>query len=141
MRPVTKESELQNLNNMELTDLRPEFVDQVMQLRKKVIERIAPKKLNGTPINGEILSELIKNYVEAINDGAIPNIENAWTRICRNECSKRAAEALKFYENRLNDDICKRLPLSEPEIKNLHNKFKAEAVTYYRQKALADIVI
>lgn len=27
-------------------------------------------------------ADLIKSYVTAINDGAVPNIETAWTYIC-----------------------------------------------------------
>lgn len=28
-------------------------------------------------------SSLMKNYVAAINEGAVPNIENAWNYMCR----------------------------------------------------------
>ncbi len=31
-------------------------------------------------------TDLIKSYLNAINNGAVPNIENAWMYICRNEC-------------------------------------------------------
>ena len=31
---------------------------------------------------------LVKSYVEAINKGAIPSIENSWAYICKNECLK-----------------------------------------------------
>lgn len=117
MRPVTKESELQNLNNMELTDLRPEFVEQVIQFKRRVLERITPKKLNGSLINGAILVELIKSYVAAINEGAIPNIENTWVRICKSECQIRSSEALKIYENLLKDNVYKRVPISESEMR------------------------
>jgi len=32
--------------------------------------------------------DLIKSYVNAINSGACPNIEDAWLSICNNECGK-----------------------------------------------------
>ncbi len=102
---------------MDLGDLRPEFVEQVIQFKKSVLERIQPKKLNGNLIDGAILTELIKNYVSAINEGAIPNIENTWQRICRTECQNRSSEALKFYENLLKDNVYKRVPLAESELK------------------------
>ena len=31
---------------------------------------------------------LLNSYVKAINDGAVPNIENAWSYVCKNECQK-----------------------------------------------------
>jgi len=43
---------------MELDKLRPEFVDQVQQLRRKVINRIKPKSINGRKLNGEMLYNL-----------------------------------------------------------------------------------
>jgi len=32
--------------------------------------------------------DLLESYVKAINEGAVPNIENAWNYICENECYK-----------------------------------------------------
>lgn len=43
IRPLTKEDQLQNLAEMDLEQLRPEFVEQVQTLRRKVINRIKPK--------------------------------------------------------------------------------------------------
>lgn len=54
-----------------------------MEVRKKVLGRIKPKTLNGNTINGKILIELAQSYVESINKGAVPNIENAWNNITR----------------------------------------------------------
>lgn len=86
IRPLTKEENLQNLENMELEDLRPEFVQQVMQLRNKVLKKMRPKTLHGKRLNGEMLFNLTNSYIEALNKGVVPNIESAWSYICRNEC-------------------------------------------------------
>lgn len=59
-----------------------------MEVRKKVLGRIKPKTLNGTVISGKILIELAHTYVDAINKGAVPNIENAWTNISREQSLK-----------------------------------------------------
>jgi hypothetical protein len=88
IRPLTKEENLQILEQMQLEDLRPEFVDQVMQLRRKVINKIKPKMMYGKKLNGEMLFNLSLSYVDAINKGAVPNIETAWSYICKNECQK-----------------------------------------------------
>jgi hypothetical protein len=77
IRPLTKEENLQCLEKMELEDLRPEFVEQVMQLRRKVINRIKPKLIHGRKLNGEMLLNLVVSYVDAINKGTVPKIENS----------------------------------------------------------------
>lgn len=82
IRPLTKEDELQSLEKRELTDLRADFVDQVMTLRRKVLNRIKPKLLNGKKLTGSMLAGLVQNYVQAINQGVVPNIQNAWSYIC-----------------------------------------------------------
>jgi hypothetical protein len=86
VRPTTEEEDLQNLNNLEFDRLRPEFVEQVMALRRKMIGKIKPKQLNGKNLNGTMLGTLVENYTDAINSGIVPNIENAWTYICKDEC-------------------------------------------------------
>ena len=43
-----------------------------------------PKMLNGKILTGEMLYGVIQSYVNAINKGAVPNIESAWSYICKN---------------------------------------------------------
>lgn len=57
-----------------------------MDLRKKILNRIKPKQLNGKNLSGQMYCDLVRSYVAAINQGAVPAIESAWNYICRNEC-------------------------------------------------------
>ncbi len=43
---------------MELSQLRPDFVEQVLNLRKKVINRVKPKTLNGKNLSGAMMATL-----------------------------------------------------------------------------------
>ena len=88
IRPLTKEDQLQNLADIPLENLRPEFVEQVHGLRRKVMNRVKVKSLNGKPLSGEMLFNLAKSYVDSINAGAVPSIESSWSYICKNECQK-----------------------------------------------------
>jgi hypothetical protein len=47
--------------------LRPEFVEQVHVVRRKVLQRVRPKMINGKMLNGDMFWNLCKSYVEAIN--------------------------------------------------------------------------
>jgi len=57
-------------------------VDQVMTLRRKVLNRVKPKLMNGKRINGSMLAGLVQSYINSINSGIVPNIQSAWQYIC-----------------------------------------------------------
>jgi hypothetical protein len=78
VRPTEEEKDLQNVQNLEDSQLRPEFTTQMELLRNKVFKRIKPKCLHGKSLTGVMFIELCQSYVEAINKGSVPNIENAW---------------------------------------------------------------
>ena len=63
IRPLMGEDGLQSLERLELEDLRADFVDQITQLRRRVINRVKPKTLNGKKLTGEMLYGLVESYV------------------------------------------------------------------------------
>lgn len=88
VRPIESEKDLQKINNMEDSELREEFIDQIKQARKKIFKKVKPKTINGKFLNGSMLIELCKAYILAMNTGSMPNIESAWTYLCKNESHK-----------------------------------------------------
>ena len=48
---------------MTLDDLRPEFKDQILRLKRKLMFNLNPKLFNEKLINGDILSTMITSYV------------------------------------------------------------------------------
>ena len=44
----------------------------------KIIENTGPKIYAGKEINGYGMSVMIEQYVEAFNNGGVPNITSAW---------------------------------------------------------------
>lgn len=58
-----------------------------------MINRIKPKQMNGRKLNGDMLFNLALSYIEAINNGAVPSIENQWSYICKDECLKANRDA------------------------------------------------
>jgi hypothetical protein len=104
IRPLTDEGGLQTLANKPMSDLRPEFVEQVYSLRRKVLGRVKPKKINGKPLNGAMFWNLITSYVQSINKGAIPSIESSWAYICKNECQKALEESYDIFAQAISKD-------------------------------------
>ena len=43
-------------------ELRPEFVQQMHQLRAKIYKKVRPKQLNGKVVTGKMLLELTHAY-------------------------------------------------------------------------------
>jgi hypothetical protein len=50
-----------------------------------------------------MLLEITKAYILAINSGSVPNIENAWTYLCKQESHKALEESLTFVESKLGE--------------------------------------
>lgn len=138
IRPLTSEEELQNLEKKDLSELRTEFADQVMTLRRKVLNRVKPKLLNGKQLNGSMLAGLVESYVKAINSGVVPNIQNAWTYICQNECQKGLDTALKIFTEEMGDSFNLKAPMFEDELKEIYKEAKKFALEKFDEISLGD---
>ena len=60
VRPTSKEKELQNMDNTNPDNLRPEFLEQILTLRKKILNKVKPKTFKNQPLNSEMYINLIK---------------------------------------------------------------------------------
>ena len=73
--------------------------------------------MNNKHLTGEMFSGLVRSYSEAINKGAVPNIESAWTYICRNECMKAVQDSIDIYDKGIKDIMQSKLPVLMDELK------------------------
>ena len=48
-----------------------------------------------------MLLELATAYTSAINEGSVPNIENAWSYVCQNECNRAIEESIQCYNREM----------------------------------------
>ena len=136
VRPVESESELQKLMTLNDNKIRPEFLRQCEMLRNKIYMKIKPKTFNGQILSGQMLINLLRSIIEAINEGAIPVIENSWKYITNNECLKIIKESVDYYKkliveyqknNITNANFFNDLQeFSQSMIEEIVNKFKDE---------------
>ena len=111
VRPVEKEEDLQNLQNLPDDKLRKEFLEQSRIFRNKVMKKTKPKTFNKMPLTGEMLIGLIQSILDSINMGSIPVIENSWKYVLKTEFIKSSKglidkflkEIKKYRENNKND--------------------------------------
>ena len=82
-----------------------------------MLNKARPKELFGTPISGAFLAGLAEIYTQAINEGAVPNIENAWSSVCRAEALKALKRSVEFIHTSLERDLVPALPVSSLKLK------------------------
>lgn len=56
---------------------------------------------------------ILRSYVNSINDGAVPNIETAWTYMCQEKCMKTYENCLELFEDEISELISNGLPIAE----------------------------
>ncbi len=78
VRPCQEEDDLQNLDNMDNQELRPVFVEQMEEIREKLMAQVRIKDYLGHSVTGNMLVALAKQYVVAINAGVAPVIKDSW---------------------------------------------------------------
>ena len=72
-------------------------MDGVNHLRNKINDNTGPKVYGGKEITGPGMSIMIQNYVDAFNDGGVPNIRSAWEQIAADEGNEAYQNALDVY--------------------------------------------
>lgn len=93
--PVELERDLQDLENLPESKLRPKFREEADNATSKIFKKVSPKQVNGELITGEMLYHLATSYVEAINQGTGINIESAWNYMCKEKVDNTANNCLK----------------------------------------------
>lgn len=138
VRPTNAEKDLQNLDDLSDEKLRPEFLAQVLALRKKLFNNCKPKTFNGIKLNSESFINLVKEYIEIMNSGKLPTIDSIWNNICRFETEKAFDEAENIYEEFLRDNLNKKC-VGESEFEKIHEKAKELSLDIFRRKSIGDI--
>lgn len=103
IRPVENEKDLQNLNSLDDSCMRKEFLEEASILRTKVFKKIKPKTFNGKVLSGSMLIELLKSILDSINQGSIPVIEDSWNYVVEAECLKNLNNMVESYKRDIYD--------------------------------------
>ena len=73
-----------------------------------------------------------------MNDGAIPNIENTWSNMCKIESQKAFNDAENLYESILRDNFDNN-SMNDEYIKKIYHIAKEKSLELFNKKALGDI--
>jgi len=136
IRPLTNEEDLQNLSEMDLGELRSDFVEQVVNLRRQVLNKLEPKKIGGSILDGPSLSVMAVKYVDAINTGAIPNIKSTWQYICLEKATKQVEKKIREFRSDIDSFV---LPQDHFELEASIEEHIKDALHVLTKKSLANL--
>ncbi|XP_015264871.1 PREDICTED: guanylate-binding protein 1-like [Gekko japonicus] len=136
-RPANKRK-LQRLEELEEEDLEPDFLEPVTTFCEHIWNTSRPKTVpGGRVVSGTMLTHLAKSYVEAINSGQIPCVENAVQALAKIENAAAVREAISRYEELME----KRMKLSIEGLEELlraHAMSEREATGVFMTRAFGD---
>lgn len=98
VRPVTDERDLRRAAELSDVELRPEFVEQMSAIRRRLLSSVAAKELLGKTLNGPQVAQLVKCYTDTMNSGAVPDIKAAWEYVSDATCQAALAAAIELYD-------------------------------------------
>ncbi|OWZ24754.1 Guanylate-binding protein [Phytophthora megakarya] len=136
VRPVHDEAKLQQVDALPIEELRPEFQQQLSDVKQIVYgENLQPKMLQGKPLNGSMFAGLLQAYVAAINSGGVPVITSAWEGVTASECRKTMSSAADSFKKSL---AALDLPLDDEDLIEAIKDAENQAVAQYRAAAIGD---
>lgn len=137
VRPVHDEQQLQQVDKLDIEQLRPEFQEQLAKLKDIVYgDSLAPKMLQGKPLTGSMFAGLLQAYVDAINSGGVPVITSAWEGVTASECRKAMSGAVDEYKKAV---AALDLPLDTEDLQHALQDSEDRAVKHYRKNAIGDM--
>ncbi|GMF19492.1 unnamed protein product [Phytophthora lilii] len=99
VRPVTDERDLRRAAELTDAELRPEFVEQMTAVRRRLLSAVAAKELLGKVLDGPQVAQLVRCYTDTMNSGAVPDIKAAWEYVSDATCQAALAAAIELYDS------------------------------------------
>lgn len=148
------------IDNLPEEKLRPEFLSGMEELRAKILEGVEPKTVMGKTISGPGRSlgttaiiasgflNLIESYVDAINTGAVPDIQSTWESVARQENARQRDRIVNVsihcygflipqeYKKNMNDIGEK--PLEQELISLKHEEYRMLAMEQFFLRVMDD---
>lgn len=129
VRPVEDEEDLQTLDQLPRDRLRGEFTSGVSALRSFLLNQARPKELNGKSVTGAMLIRLAESYCEAINNGGVPVVADAWAHAASAECARALSAGAAAYKSAFPPSF----PCDESSLQNAHESALEIAIEAFDQ--------
>ncbi|AQK92152.1 Guanylate-binding protein 2 [Zea mays] len=132
VRPVNNEKDLQRLDQLSLSNFRPEFRSGLDTFTKFVLDRTRPKQLGASTMTGPILAGLTQSFLDAINSGAVPTISSSWQSVEEAECRRAFDSAVGTY----NSSFDHKTYIEEDSLREAHEDAMRKAISVFNASAV-----
>uniref|UniRef100_A0A8D0VUW1 Guanylate-binding protein 7 n=1 Tax=Sus scrofa TaxID=9823 RepID=A0A8D0VUW1_PIG len=137
-RPTDKKNLLASIENVSEDQLDPDFLEQANNFCSYIFTNAKTKTLSdGIPVTGKRLGILVVAYVDAINTGDVPCLENAVTTLAQLENSAAMQKAADHYS----EQMAQRLDLPADtylELLEVHADCECEAIAVFMEHSFKD---
>ncbi|XP_073426786.1 guanylate-binding protein 6-like [Dendrobates tinctorius] len=135
-RPTSKKN-LQRLDELKESELEQEFVEQAAKFYDHIMKSCSVKLLSGgIPVTGKLLGKLASMYVDTIQSGSVPCMENAVLALSEIENNGALQDALSTYESEMEKHAPKLPTLNEGEFLKMHMKSSMKADQVFMKRSL-----
>ena len=93
--PTNQNEDLKRMEFLEDWEIRPEFLSDVTECRKKIFKKAKSKNIGGIEMNGCMLLEVVKEYIQAVNSGKVPVFDQVWSYATKEADKKSYNETIK----------------------------------------------
>ncbi|XP_038166865.1 guanylate-binding protein 4-like isoform X2 [Arvicola amphibius] len=136
--PVSDQQLLAKIESIPESQLNPKFQKQSKTFCSHIFTHASTKKLReGVLVTGNRLGTLVETYVDAINSGTVPCLENAVKTLAQRENSAAVQKAADHYTEQMAQRV--RLPTDTlQELLDVHTACEKEAITVFMEHSFLD---
>ncbi|XP_040603486.1 LOW QUALITY PROTEIN: guanylate-binding protein 6 [Mesocricetus auratus] len=137
-RPTNDKELLQKIDTVSEDQLDPKFREQTRAFVSYIFNDAKIKTLRGgIKVTGNRLGTLVTTYVEAINSGAVPCLDDAVTTLAQRENSAAVQKAADHYSEQMAQRL--RLPTDTlQELLGEHTACEKEAIAVFMEHSFKD---
>ena len=111
--------------------LKPEFAKQIDDLRNLILNQIRVKAVGDISLNGGDYISAVSKYIEAINQGAVPKIEDSWAAVVESQLSNGYSKAIKSYEDGMKKFEAESIPWNEEDLEKAHKEIMQASINIF----------
>ncbi|XP_023613383.1 guanylate-binding protein 6-like isoform X1 [Myotis lucifugus] len=137
-RPINDKELLAHIEKISEYQLNPKFKEQTKNFCSYILTQARTKTLReGITVTGKRLRTLVVTYVDAINSGAVPCLENAVTTLAQLENSGAIQKAANHYSEQMAQRVS--FPTDTlQELLDLHAACEKEAIAIFMEHSFKD---
>ena len=129
VRPVYEEKKLKIIDQLPVEELRPEFLNQMNILVKKIFDNIRPKSVNGGFMNGPVFLNLVKMYINSLNSDNLPDVNTSWKIVIDSQLKTAFDTSVDYYKNEM-DNLDYKSYFTMDKLYKRHYELREKAMSY-----------